>query len=74
MQSKLRIGLAEPTLLAALAHAAVYSEKHSTPAKVANSLEDVSCHALEYSLTIYLYVHRTLYLLASRILFYLYIL
>ncbi|POO01131.1 DNA ligase, ATP-dependent [Trema orientale] len=31
MQAKLRIGLAEQTLLAALGQAAVYSEKHSTP-------------------------------------------
>lgn len=46
MQSKLRIGLAEQTLLAALAHAAVYSGKHSTPVKAANSLEEVSCHEL----------------------------
>ncbi|PON66475.1 DNA ligase, ATP-dependent [Parasponia andersonii] len=31
MQAKLRIGLAEQTLLAALGQAALYSEKHSTP-------------------------------------------
>ncbi|BBH05037.1 DNA ligase 1, partial [Prunus dulcis] len=31
LQTKLRIGLAEQTLLAALGHAAVHAEKHSTP-------------------------------------------
>ncbi|KAK3018949.1 hypothetical protein RJ639_003591 [Escallonia herrerae] len=31
LQMKLRIGLAEQTLLAALGHAAVYAEKHSSP-------------------------------------------
>ncbi|KAH6791822.1 DNA ligase 1 [Perilla frutescens var. hirtella] len=43
LQTKMRIGLAEATLLAALGHAAVYSEKHSTPpAKADNSLEDAA--------------------------------
>lgn len=50
MQTKLRIGLAEQTLLAALGHAAVYSEKQSTPpAKADNSLEEVSYYALDLS-------------------------
>ncbi|KAL0370117.1 UNVERIFIED_CONTAM: DNA ligase 1 [Sesamum angustifolium] len=43
LQTKLRIGLAEQTLLAALGHAAVYSEKHSSPpAKVDNPLEEAA--------------------------------
>ncbi|KAL2507040.1 DNA ligase 1 [Forsythia ovata] len=43
LQTKLRIGLAEQTLLAALGHAAVYSEKHSSPpAKVNNPLEEAA--------------------------------
>lgn len=47
MQTKLRIGLAEQTLLAALGHAAVYSEKQSSrPARAENSLEDASYYAL----------------------------
>ncbi|KAM7528000.1 hypothetical protein LguiB_031410 [Lonicera macranthoides] len=37
LQSKLRIGLAEQTLLTALGHAAVYSEKHSKPPKNVDS-------------------------------------
>lgn len=42
MQTKLRIGLAEQTLLVALGHAAVYSEKHSSPpGNVNNPLEEV---------------------------------
>ncbi|GFQ01612.1 CDPK-related kinase 1 [Phtheirospermum japonicum] len=42
LQKKLGIGLAEKTLLAALGHAALYSEKHSTrPVKARNSLEEV---------------------------------
>ncbi|KAL8515920.1 hypothetical protein ACS0TY_014570 [Phlomoides rotata] len=41
LQTKLRIGLAEQTLLAALGHASVYCEKHSThPAKADTSLEE----------------------------------
>ncbi|KAK6144322.1 hypothetical protein DH2020_021142 [Rehmannia glutinosa] len=41
LQTKLRIGLAEQTLLVALGHAAVYSEKHSSPpAKVDNPFEE----------------------------------
>ncbi|GFQ05217.1 DNA ligase 1 [Phtheirospermum japonicum] len=43
LQTKLRIGLAEQTLLAALGHAAVYSEMHSSPpAKVANPHEEAA--------------------------------
>lgn len=43
MQTKLRIGLAEQTLLAALGQAAVYAEKHSTPpANVQSPLEEVT--------------------------------
>lgn len=43
MQTKLRIGLAEPTLLTALGYAAVRSEKHSSRLKsIANSDEEVS--------------------------------
>ncbi|KAL6499769.1 hypothetical protein OROGR_027679 [Orobanche gracilis] len=43
LQTKLRIGLAEQTLLVALGHAAVYSEKHSSPpAKVDNPLEELT--------------------------------
>ncbi|KAG8371261.1 hypothetical protein BUALT_Bualt13G0069200 [Buddleja alternifolia] len=43
LQTKLRIGLAEQTLLAALGHAAVYSEKHSSPpANVDNPLEEAA--------------------------------
>ena len=45
MQAKLRIGLAEQTLLAALGHAAVYADKQSsTPANIDSSLEEVSWH------------------------------
>ncbi|XP_024031443.1 DNA ligase 1 isoform X2 [Morus notabilis] len=41
LQAKLRIGLAEQTLLAALGQAAVYSEKHSNPPpKVQSPLEE----------------------------------
>lgn len=41
LQTKLRIGLAEQTLLAALGQAAVYAEKHSTPpANVQSPLEE----------------------------------
>ncbi|XP_073149123.1 DNA ligase 1-like isoform X2 [Henckelia pumila] len=41
LQTKLRIGLAEQTLLTALGHASVYSVKHSSPpAKVENPLEE----------------------------------
>lgn len=40
---KLRIGLAEQTLLAALGQAAVYTEKHSTPPPhIQSPLEEVS--------------------------------
>lgn len=47
MQTKLRIGLAEQTLLAALGHAAVYSEQQSSPpANVDNPLEEVKYYAL----------------------------
>ncbi|CAI9761538.1 unnamed protein product [Fraxinus pennsylvanica] len=43
LQTKLRIGLAEQTLLAALGHAAVYSEKQSShPANVDNPLEEAA--------------------------------
>ncbi|KAL1558178.1 tRNA ligase [Salvia divinorum] len=42
LQTKLRIGLAEQTLLAALGHAAVYSEKHSVSGKGDNSLEEAA--------------------------------
>ncbi|XP_041991868.1 DNA ligase 1-like [Salvia splendens] len=42
LQTKLRIGLAEQTLLAALGHAAVYSEKHSVSAKADHSLEEAA--------------------------------
>ncbi|KAK4480040.1 hypothetical protein RD792_013097 [Penstemon davidsonii] len=43
LQTKLRIGLAEQTLLTALGHAAVYSEKHSSaPPKVDNPLEEAA--------------------------------
>ncbi|KAL9143468.1 hypothetical protein ABFS82_14G238600 [Erythranthe guttata] len=43
LQTKLRIGLAEQTLLTALGHAAVYSEKPSSPrSKVDNPLEEAS--------------------------------
>ena len=43
MQSKLRIGLAEQTLLVALGQAAAYDEKHSSPpAKVDSPIEEVS--------------------------------
>lgn len=46
MQTKLRIGLAEQTLLAALGQAAVYSEKHSTPPpNIQSPLEEVSSHS-----------------------------
>ncbi|CAH9072825.1 unnamed protein product [Cuscuta europaea] len=37
LQTKLRIGLAEQTLLVALSHAAVYSEKHPSPPTRVNS-------------------------------------
>ncbi|XP_051137421.1 DNA ligase 1 [Andrographis paniculata] len=43
LQTKLRIGLAEQTLLAALGHAAVYSEEHSSPPKkIDNPFEDAA--------------------------------
>ncbi|KAJ4825050.1 tRNA ligase [Turnera subulata] len=43
LQSKLRIGVAEQTLLAALGQAAVYNEKHSTPPSNTQSpLEDAA--------------------------------
>ncbi|KAL6575814.1 tRNA ligase [Orobanche hederae] len=43
LQTKLRIGLAEQTLLVALGHAAIYSEKRSSPrAKVDNPLEEAA--------------------------------
>ena len=43
LQRKLRIDLAEQTLLTALGHAAVYSEKHSSPPnEVDNPLAEVS--------------------------------
>ncbi|XP_041995937.1 DNA ligase 1-like [Salvia splendens] len=42
LQTKLRIGLAEQTLLAALGHAAAYSEKHSVSAKADHSLEEAA--------------------------------
>ncbi|CAA0840174.1 DNA ligase 1 [Striga hermonthica] len=42
LQTKLRIGLAEQTLLVALGHAAVYSEKHSSPLKVDSPLEEAA--------------------------------
>lgn len=43
LQTKLRIGLAEQTLLVALGHAAVYSEKHSSPpGNVNNPLEEAA--------------------------------
>ncbi|KAG8367554.1 hypothetical protein BUALT_Bualt16G0083900 [Buddleja alternifolia] len=43
LQTKLRIGLAERTLLTALGHAAVYSEKHSSPpGNVDNPLEEAA--------------------------------
>lgn len=41
LQTKLRIGLAEQTLLTALGHAAVYSEEQSSSKKADNSLEEV---------------------------------
>uniref|UniRef100_A0A9I9E0W5 DNA ligase n=1 Tax=Cucumis melo TaxID=3656 RepID=A0A9I9E0W5_CUCME len=42
LQTKLRIGLAEQTLLAALGQAAVYAEKHSTPPpNIQSPLEEV---------------------------------
>ena len=42
-QAKLRIGLAEQTLLVALGQAAVYAEEHSKPPKeVQSPLEEVS--------------------------------
>ena len=42
LQAKLRIGLAEQTLLAALGQAAIYSEKHSSPPpKIQSPLEEV---------------------------------
>ncbi|XP_062082174.1 DNA ligase 1-like [Humulus lupulus] len=40
LQAKLRIGLAEQTLLAALGQAAVYSEQHSTPKNIQSALEE----------------------------------
>lgn len=43
LQSKLRIGLAEQTLLAALGQAAVYNEQHSKPPpNIQSPLEEVS--------------------------------
>lgn len=43
LQSKLRIGLAEQTLLAALGQAAVYAEKHSSPpAHIDSPLEEAA--------------------------------
>ncbi|PIA37167.1 hypothetical protein AQUCO_03000029v1 [Aquilegia coerulea] len=43
LQSKLRIGLAEQTLLVALGHAAVYSEKDSAhPSQIQSSLEEAA--------------------------------
>ncbi|KAI4304706.1 hypothetical protein MLD38_040180 [Melastoma candidum] len=43
LQAKLRIGLAEQTLLAALGQAAVYSEKHSKPSsKIQSPLEEAA--------------------------------
>ncbi|KAL8055963.1 hypothetical protein ABFX02_04G089300 [Erythranthe guttata] len=43
LQTKLRIGLAEQTLLTALGRAALYSEKHSSPLKnVADHLEEAA--------------------------------
>lgn len=43
MQSKLRIGYAEQTLLAALGQAAVYTEGHSVPPpEVQSPLEEVT--------------------------------
>ncbi|KAI4322325.1 hypothetical protein L6164_022030 [Bauhinia variegata] len=43
LQSKLRIGLAEQTLLAALGQAAVYNEEHSTPpSKIQSPLEEAA--------------------------------
>ncbi|XP_027150563.1 DNA ligase 1 isoform X2 [Coffea eugenioides] len=43
LQAKLRIGLAEQTLLAALGHAAVYADKQSsTPANIDSSLEEAA--------------------------------
>ncbi|XP_050947729.1 DNA ligase 1 isoform X2 [Cucumis melo] len=43
LQTKLRIGLAEQTLLAALGQAAVYAEKHSTPPpNIQSPLEEAS--------------------------------
>jgi hypothetical protein len=42
LQTKLRIGLAEQTLLAALGQAAVYTEEHSTPPPhIQSPLEEV---------------------------------
>lgn len=42
MQTKLRIGLAEQTLLAALGHAVVYAEKQSlSSANMGSRLEEV---------------------------------
>ncbi|KAF4395839.1 hypothetical protein F8388_018113 [Cannabis sativa] len=40
LQAKLRIGLAEQTLLAALGQAAVYSKQHSTPKNIHSPLEE----------------------------------
>ncbi|CAK9187245.1 unnamed protein product [Ilex paraguariensis] len=43
LQTKLRIGLAEQTLLAALGHAAVYTEKHSSsPPDINSPLEEAA--------------------------------
>ncbi|XP_059626887.1 DNA ligase 1-like isoform X2 [Cornus florida] len=43
LQTKLRIGLAEQTLLVALGHAAVYSEKHSSaPGHIDSPLEEAA--------------------------------
>lgn len=43
LQTKLRIGLAEQTLLVALGHAAVYSEKESAPpSQIQSSLEEAA--------------------------------
>lgn len=50
MQAKLRLGSGEQTLLCALGHAAAYSEKRSSPAISAKSLEDVSFYAPAYHL------------------------
>lgn len=50
VQTKLRIGLVEQTLLAALGHAAHYTEKHSSPpARIDSPLEEVTlCILLHY--------------------------